>query len=250
MKRKQVEARIQKREVVEITSRAFNWDSIKFKNQYFKKEDYLALSLSKASSMNPLVVQGREEVQKKFTDLFSALKGELSALNLLRGEVDSHLLPITPSGGNKAIKQIGLSFSPASPSADKSIQLIVVLSQKELMISLFADVNEARSDREAVKSLLSDADYRKNLFQFIGGMGKKYSIEIAGEKRWLDLLQSAELLGEFIREDDPRYCRIVIGKSFQPGDGEISNDAIAASVAAELKNVVLLYQQLVNFKRS
>ncbi len=250
LKRKQLESRIEKREVAEITSRAFSWDSIKFRNQYFKKEDYLALSNAKASSMNPIVVQGREDVQKKFADLFNAMKGDLAALNLLRGDVEDHLLNITPSVDNKAIKKIGLSFSPASRSREESLQVIVALSQKELMIGLYADVNQGRSDRDVLKSLLSDVDDRKNLFQFLGGMGKKYFVEVAGDKRWLDLFQSAELLAEFIREDDARYCRIVIGKSFQPGDGEIGTEAIAVSMASELKKLMSLYQQLVRANRS
>lgn len=244
LKRRQIDSRMEKREVSDLASRAFSWETIKFKHQYFKREDYEALAPDKVASLNPIIVEKREAVRAKFTSLLTALRGEISSLGFKAEEKD--LLPVDPSLTKEGtIRRIGISILTSS-----AFRLEIVLSQKEFSIFLYSDAGDAGAERDQIRQQLTVEDYRKAVFQNVQSMGKKYTIEIAGDRRWLDLFQSAELLAEFIREDDWRFGRFVIGKSFQPGDAEVSTEAIASTAGSELKKLVALYHQLLTVKTS
>jgi hypothetical protein len=47
IRQREIASRQEKEQVMGLTTRGFNWETIKFKNQYFKKEDYLTFSNSK-----------------------------------------------------------------------------------------------------------------------------------------------------------------------------------------------------------
>jgi hypothetical protein len=241
LKQRQNEARIEKRDALDITSRAFSWDAIKFKLQYFKKEDYLVTSIRKAGTLNPLVVEERATVADKFEVLHNSLKGFLSSKELL---IDgrSYLLSLNPQDyAGKKVKAIGLSYSLA---LHDGLQLQLSLSQNNFSVVLFADYHAAGNDRNQILSHLSNEDYRKNIFQSVSALGKKYFIEVAGERKWLGLFASADGFTEFLREDDWQCSRFIIGKMFHPGDAELGNDNIAATVQAEIEKLLALHRML------
>ena len=241
---RQLRSKIERRDALEITSRAFSWDQVKFKNQFFNKDDYAATFSSKATSMNPVVVAARENTLEKFRQLFTLLHAELTALRLLnKHSHDEYFMPTNPGTTScQKVTHIGISLMPPKKvDVSRGLKLCVCISQKDFWIMLSGDYGDAQIDREMIKHKLTMADYRKEIHAFVASVGKKYSIEVAGERRWLDLFQSGESLAEFMREDDWRCSRFIVGKSFSPGDGEISKEMIVATVSNELKKLLSFY---------
>jgi hypothetical protein len=70
-KQRDILSRQEKKQFIALTTAGFSWDHIKFKLQYFKKEDYLALSSSKAHLTNPEIQAEREIVKNKLLQLQS-----------------------------------------------------------------------------------------------------------------------------------------------------------------------------------
>jgi hypothetical protein len=241
LKRKQNEARIEKRDAIDLTSRTFSWDAIKFKNQYFKKEDYLATSFAKAKTLNPLVVEERVKVGEKFETLQTSLKGWLSSKQILSDGLP-YLLSLNPLDyPEKQVRMIGLAYR-LNPK--DGLQLRISLAQNSFSITLFADYDQAGEERNQMLAQLANDDYKTDLFQFLPALGKKYFIEVAAERRWLGLFPSLETFTEFLREDDWQSSRLIIGKVFHPGDPELSSDNITATVQAEAEKLLLLYQKI------
>jgi hypothetical protein len=241
LKRKQNQSLIEKRDAIDLTSRAFSWDSIKFKNQYFKKEDYLATSFTKAKTLNPLVVEERAKVTEKFEAIHTSLKGWLSSKQVLPDGLP-YLLSLNPLDyPEKHVRTIGLTYR-LNPK--DGLQLRISLAQNSFSVALFADYDQAGEQRNQMLAQLPNDDYKNDLFQFLSTLGKKYFIEVAAERRWLGLFPSVETFTEFLREDDWQCSRFIIGKMFHPGDPELSSDNIAATVQAEGEKLLLLYQKI------
>jgi hypothetical protein len=242
LKRKQNEARIEKREALDLASRVFSWEAIKFKNQYFKKEDYLVASIAKSGTLNPIVVEERTKAAEKFETLHTSLKGVLASKRLMQNGDRAFLLSVNPLDyADKRVRSIGLSYAM---SGTDGMQLRVSLSQNSFSVYLFADYHQGATDRNQIQSNLSNEDYRKRIFEFASALGRKYFIEVAAERRWLGLLQSAETFAEFLREDDWPTSRLMIGKVFHPGDAELNNDNITATLTEEIEKIFTLYQKL------
>ncbi|MDZ7646590.1 MAG: hypothetical protein U5K54_05090 [Cytophagales bacterium] len=69
--------------MLSLTTGGFSWDHIKeFKNQYFKKEDYLTLSNSKARVTTPELLAERVNLQTKFLQLHEQIKGHVHKLKI------------------------------------------------------------------------------------------------------------------------------------------------------------------------
>ena len=82
MKQRDHASRLEKKQFLALTTAGFSWDHIKFKHQYFKKEDYLALSTDKAPFDTPELHAARVSVQNKFIALHELIKNDLPKLGL------------------------------------------------------------------------------------------------------------------------------------------------------------------------
>ena len=82
MKQRDHASRLEKKQFLALTTAGFSWDHIKFKQQYFKKEDYLALSSDKAHFTTPELYAERVSVQNKFIALHELIKDDLRKLGL------------------------------------------------------------------------------------------------------------------------------------------------------------------------
>ncbi|HPW63535.1 MAG TPA: hypothetical protein PLJ13_14655, partial [Cyclobacteriaceae bacterium] len=82
LKQRDILSRQEKKQFISLTTAGFSWDQIKFKLQYFKKEDYLALSSSKARLTNPEILTERENVKNKLIQLHALIKDHVHRLKL------------------------------------------------------------------------------------------------------------------------------------------------------------------------
>jgi hypothetical protein len=255
LKQRDILSRQEKKQFIALTTAGFSWDQIKFKLQYFKKEDYLALSSSKARLTTPDIQSERETVKNKLLQLHALIKDHAHRLKLNEdhdsNQIVSSLHPADHPDGK--LRAMWIAYGPSDAGLKKYppatftevMQLHIILQQKEVGIWLVpGKPNAGKADRESFTNRMSDAEYRKQFFTLLTGLSAGYWIEVAGDKKAIDTFQNEDALWEFTKADDWMYYAFVIGKSYSPGDAEISSEQIATTITKEFDKLVLVYRHM------
>jgi hypothetical protein len=241
LKQREIASRQEKKQFIELTTGGFNWDTIKFKNQYFKKEDYITLGNSVASSLAEDIKAGRIAIQQKLLQLHDGIKQDLWALGL-HANIDSRAIVSSPDPADHRDQKLR-TMSIAYGQKESAMAWCVILRQKDLGVwGVLGKANENREDREHVQRSLQEPGYRSNLFKAIKGLGPHYWIEIAGETKLAEAFQTEDALIEFIKTDDWRYYDFTIGRNYAPGDAGISSENGARTILAEVNKQVVIYR--------
>lgn len=255
LKQRDILWRQEKKQFIALTTAGFNWDQIKFKLQYFKKEDYLALSSSKARLTTPEILAERETVKNKLLQLHALLKDHAHRLKLHEDhdptKVVSSLDPADHQDGK--LRSMWIAYGPSEAVLKKYppatfaevMQLHIILQQKEVGIWLVPGrPNAGKTDRESFKNKMNDADYRIQFHKLITGLGVGYWIEIAGDRKTIDTFQNEDGLWEFTKADDWMYYAFIIGKNYSPAAAEISSENMAPTIKKEFDKLVLVYRHM------
>ena len=249
LKQRDIASRQEKKQFIALTTAGFSWDHIKFKLQYFKKEDYLALSSSKAHLTTPEILAERETVKNKLLQFHALIKDHVHRLKLHEdhdpNKIVSSLNPADhPDGKLRSMwiaygpSEAGLKkYNPPAALADV-MQMQIILQQKEVGIWLVP----GKADRESFKDKMNDAEYRIQFHKLLTGLGAGYWIEIVGDKKSIDTFQNEDALWEFTKADDWMYYAFIIRKNYSPADVEISSEQIATTITKEFDKLVLLYK--------
>jgi hypothetical protein len=255
LKQRDILSRQEKKQFIALTTAGFSWDQIKFKLQYFKKEDYLALSSSKARLTTPDIQAERENVKDKLIQLHELINDHVHRLKLHEdhdsNQIVSSLDPADHPDGKLRSMWIAYGLSEAglkkytSATFAEVMQLQIILQQKDFGIWLVpGKPNTGKADRESFKSRMNDVEYRKQFFTLLTGLSAGYWIEIAGDKKAIEIFQNEDALWEFTKADDWMYYTFIIGKNYSPADPEISSEHIAPTVMKEFDKLVLVYRHL------
>jgi hypothetical protein len=256
LRQRDILSRQEKKQFMALTTAGFSWDQIKFKLQYFKKEDYLALSSSKARLTTSDIQSERENVKNKLIQLHELIKDHVHRLKLHEdhdpNKIVSSLHPADHSDGKLRSMWIAYSLSEAGlkkynppVTLAEVMQLQIILQQKDVGIWLVpGEPNAGQADRERFKNKMNDVEYRKQFFTLITSLGAGYWIEIAGDKKAIDTFQNEDALWEFTKADDWMYYAFIIGKNYLPADPEISSENIAPTIMKEFDKLVLVYRHL------
>lgn len=254
MKQREIASRQEKKQFIELTASGFNWDTIRFKNQYFKKEDYLALGNAVASSQAEDVNAGRTVVQQKLLQLHDLIKGHVSGLDLFENlDTDQIVSSLAPADHpDQKLRTIGIAYGRKEaalkkygPTAQLEVLMTVqiILQQKNLGIWLVVGKQGgSKEDREYFQQQLQTPDHRSNFFKLLTVLGTGYWIEIAGERKPVEAFQSEDVLWEFLKTDDWRYYAFIIGRNYSPGDPAISTENIAGTGTKEIDKLVVIYR--------
>jgi hypothetical protein len=254
-KQRDILSRQEKKQFISLTTAGFNWDHIKLKHQYFKKEDYLALSSNKMHFTTPEIHAERVTVQNKLLQLHELLKDHAHKLKLHEShdpnQIISSLDPVHHA--DHQLRSMWLTYGRSYADLQKMnaatltdvMHLQVVLKQKEVSICLVPGTpRTGKADREHFRREMDDAEYRKQFITLLTSLGSGYWIELAGDKRAADSFQNDEVLWEYSKTDNWRHYSFVIGKSYLPADAEISSENIAPTVMKELDKLVLVYRKM------
>jgi hypothetical protein len=256
LKQREIASRKEKQKFIELTSRAFNWDSIKFKTQYFKKEDYLVFSSNKIFLDTPVLEAERETVKQKFLQLHESLKDHLQRLKLFPdGEGERSVSSIHPAElVDRKLQDISLTYGRSSAELKKYssqaspkdfMQLEFTIKQKDFVVGLYpGKINSGKIDREHLLRKMEEATYRSNFLKLLISLGEGYTIEVAGERKPVQSFLSEDSLAEFIKADDWRYYAFEIEKNLVPGSAELNNDALVPFLIKESEKLTLLYKHL------
>ncbi len=255
-KQRDILSRQEKKQFIALTTAGFSWDHIKFKLQYFKKEDYLALSSSKAHLTNPEIQAERETVKNKLLQLHALISDHVHRLKLHEDhdatKITSSLHPADHQDGK--LRSMWIAYGPSEAGLKKYtppatltdvMHLQIILQQKDFGIWLVpGKPNTGKADRESFKNKMNEAEYRTQFFTVMTGLGAGYWIEVAGDRKNIETFQNEDALWEFTKADDWMYYTFIIGRNYSPADAEISSEQIAPTVMKELDKLVLVYRHL------
>ncbi|MEY4929843.1 MAG: hypothetical protein RI909_567 [Bacteroidota bacterium] len=256
LKQRDIASRQEKKQFIALTTAGFSWDHIKFKLQYFKKEDYLTLSSSKARLTTPEILEERETVKNKLIQLHELIKDHAHRLKLHEdhdaAKLTSSLHPADHPDGK--LRSMWIAYGPSDAGLKKYnppttlaevMQLHIILQQKDFGIWLVpGKPNTGKADRERFKNKMNDVEYRKQFFTLLTSLGAGYWIEIVGDRKNIDTFQNEDVLWEFTKTDDWMYYTFIIGKNYSPADGEISSEQIAPTIMKEFDKLVLVYRHM------
>ena len=245
-----------KKQFIELTTAGFNWDSIKFKNQYFKKEDYLTLGSSKVFLNTPEVLAERAIIQTKLLQLHESIKDQMHKLKLKEDADSNNIVSSLDKEHHTDHKLSSMWISYGRNEAELSqysplaklhnfINLQVIIRQKDIGIWLVVGKQrDSKEDREFFKQHMIDEEYRNIFFKLLVGLGIGYWIEIAGDKINVETFQTADLLWEFTKSDDWMYYDFIIGRTYSPGEFDLSSDTITLTITKDFEKLVLLYRHM------
>ncbi len=256
LKQRDILSRQEKKQFIALTTAGFSWDHIKFKLQYFKKENYLALSSSKARLTTPEILAERESVKNKLIQLHALINDHVHRLKLHEDHDPNQIVSSSDPADHPdhKLRSMWIAYGPSEAGLKKYnppaaltdvMQLQIILQQKEVGIWLVpGKPNAGKADRESFKNKMNDAEYRIQFHKLLTGLGAGYWIEIAGDRRALETFQNEEALWEFTKADNWQFYSFTIGKNYSPADVEISSEHIATTITKEFDKLVLLYRHM------
>jgi HKD family nuclease len=256
LKQRDIASRQERQEVLELTTRGFSWDTIKFRNQFFKKEDYITFSNDKAMLDNEDMLQERAMVKAKLLQLHDLLKRDIAVLKLHESaDAERIVSGIAPADyPDKRVRFMSIAYGRRDAELKKYrtdarledfMTLQFVIRQKDAGIWLMiGKANGSREDREYLNHQMNFPEFRTTFLKLLKSLGSGYWIEVAGDKRSVDSLASEDVLWEHTRRDDWRYYPFIVGQNYAPGGFGLSNDMIATTVAKEFEKLVHVYEHV------
>lgn len=256
IRQREIVSRKEKEQLVALTTRGFNWENIRFKNQYFKKEDYLSLSDSKAFLNTPAVQAERAAVRSKLLELHRLISHHLADLYLYASnDPDECVSSLDPADHHDhKLRAVWISYGPkgltrihhgAYGKTDNAMALQVVVMPKDIGVWLhLGEPMVNHEGRAYFKRQMEQPVYRDEFFKRVNELGTGYWIEVEGERKPVETFRDAEALWEFAKQDDSRYYAFIIGKNYQPGSADISLENIEATIKKDVDRLGILYKQL------
>lgn len=258
LRQREIASRKELKQLIAFTG-GFTWESIKFKNQYFKKEDYLTLANNKAYLNTPAIQTERKNLKEKLLALHELIKRNIADLKLFQQpEIDFFVSEVNSSQYNEQkVRSMWLAYGEDQKELTefsflegrqlKFKQLQLVLKSSEVDICL----RPALAERVKFRDQMGDTQYRNRFFKFLANLkieskGNDYWFEIIGEKRTIENFQNEDAFWDFIKSDQDLQFDFVLGKTYWPGAIEINADIIAATIQKDVEKLVLMYRQLLN----
>jgi hypothetical protein len=258
-KQREIASRDEKKQFIALTSRAFNWDSIRFKTQFFKKEDYLVLGNAQADLDTEVQQAARAAVKSKLQQLHESIQKHVTRIKL-HADSSANISSLNPRDhADHKLTSMWLMYGRSeaelkryAPTAqpDDFMTLQVIVMQKNIGVAIAAYPGGGQADREFVRFKMQEEEYRKTLLTLLTALGSDYFIEIAGEQKAVDSFQQADILWEYTKADNWKHHRFIIGRNYQPGDAAIANDIIVQTVEKEFEKLMPLYQHLKDKKEA
>ena len=125
------------------------------------------------------------------------------------------------------------------------MHLQIILRQKDVSLCLLAGAPlKGKVDREYFWAKMNDADYRKQFFTLLTGLGADYYIEVGCEQKSTQAFLNEDALWEFTKADQWMFYSFTIGKNYSSADIELSKETIATTLAKEFDKLVLVYKHM------
>jgi hypothetical protein len=225
-----------------ISSAGINWDAVKFRLQYFDKEDYQTFSITNAASDNAALRLARMRIQSKLISLQEALSGKMDAMKLdLMRTTAADISSVEPDDhDDRTIRSMSVSY--VQNREDSQMQIVTPgWSVSYLGVTVWLDLIDRKTkqnERDVLRGKLQNENYRTSIYKTLSSLGSGYTLEVAGVKRSIETLTNEQALAEFFSTDDEVYFDVQIEKRFAPGDHAISSQNIEQTLLNELAKLV------------
>ena len=255
MKKRYHASRMEKKQFFALTT-GFSWDHIKLKQQYFKKEDYVTFSSSKAPFTTPELDAERMTVGNKFSALHELIKVDLQKLGFHANSSHDAVVSSSDSGhhADGQLRSMWLTYgfrATALKNTDdvtapgEQMHVQILLGQRDFGIYVVAGkARNGKVVREHFKRMMNDVEYRKQTFTLVNGLAVGYWIEVACERKNTNTFLTEDELWEFTKADQWIYFDFIIGRNYAPDVIEISHENIAATIVKELDKLSVLLRHM------
>ncbi len=258
-----IEEKVERKETKSLKNRLegkFDLEAIDFNGQFFSKEDHETFAPANSIKENDVKVDSmRINVRRKLYDLHDSLYPKIEEKNwkiephYINADIVSRIEPgyrkfevaamwLHYGRGPKEIKAYDRKETPLFFS-----RLQAIIRHDEVGTWLrFGKKGGSRQDREYFKQQMHDSNYRESFYSLLSALGGDYWIRIGGEstKRPVTSFQDPEELWEFAKTDDWQSGYFIIGKSFHPGNKELSEKKILETLIREFENLYPLYRKM------
>lgn len=241
LKQREIVSREERHDLIRLTMGGFSWDNIKFRNQYFVREDYLLFSHWNTNAADTL--EKRDGVKARLTELHEAVWRSAAVLKLHHDPEQVVSVIEADAYSSLDVKGMTITYGTGKPSAGKAtsdfFRLQAGIGQREFFVRLWAGPGEGKADRAYFMEQMNQEEFRKTFLRVMKALGPGYWIEIFGMRKGVETFQHETALWEFTRQDDWRYYTFGLGKDFHPGAPEISKDNIATTVLKEFESIMV-----------
>ncbi|MBT1688053.1 restriction endonuclease PLD domain-containing protein [Dawidia soli] len=246
LKQREIASRRELDQALALTTAGFQWDSIRFKTQYFKKEDFLTFDRQKALLATPEVQAERQQVLTKLSQLYDALKPALRTVGLAgRTDVAPATASLLPAEHPyQKLRSLWLDLAP-QPAPD-GLYLRLTVGPQDVSMGITSDLaGTGKADRQHFHKQLYDPGYRSAFLQRLAALGPGYTLECAGVVQPVESFQQADVLWEFLKADEEMYFPLIISRSYGPGDPAVGTDKITTTITQALDALTPLYRHIV-----
>jgi hypothetical protein len=246
LKQREIASRRELEQALALTTAGFQWDSIRFKTQYFKKEDFLAFDRQKALLATPEAQAERQPVLTKLLQLYEALKPTLRTKGLAgRTDVVPATASLIPADHDyQKLRSLWLDLTPND--APDALHLRLTVGPQNVSVGITSDLaGTGKADRQPFYKQLYDPDYRSAFLQRLAALGPGYTLECAGAVQPVESFQQADALWEFLKGDEEMYFPFIISRSYGPGDPAVGTDKIMTTITQALDVLTPLYRHIV-----
>jgi hypothetical protein len=246
LKQREIASRRELEQALSLTTAGFQWDSIRFKTQYFKKEDFLVFDRQKALLATPEAQAERQPVLTRLLQLYDALKPTLRTLGLAgRTDVPPATASLLPADHDfQKLRSLWLDLTPND--APDALHLRLTVGPQNISVGITSDLaGTGKADRQSFYKQLYDPGYRSVFLQRLAALGAGYTLECAGAVQPVENFQQADALWEFLKGDEEMYFPFVINRTYGPGDPAVGSDKIMTTITQALNVLTPLYRHIV-----
>jgi HKD family nuclease len=228
-----------------------NLDDIDFKNQFFKKEDFLSFEKSKQSNHSQSADEERKKVKNKLfklhDNIIQKIKSEdwnlsehYESENIVSSAVHTSFTAKEIDGiwlhygrSKKEIKAYGEGETPLN-----YMRLQVIVTENSVGIwNCVGKSNGGRIDRDNLREKLRNDVHKQNLFRMINELPDDYYFNVNNTIKPVRAFETEEQLINYILEDNCNHY-FILGIDYKPDNINISEKHIVNTI---MDNFKLLY---------
>jgi hypothetical protein len=224
IRQREILSRHEKELLIASSMASFNWDSNRFRFQYFSREDFDVFSFSNVGYDNAALRTSRMKVLEKLREVLSTIGDKLAKLHLKMSESASSLDPLDhPARKIWALSQFLVSSGSKNAGFEVGITLLNVFVR--LTVS-----------PPSLTNLAEQEDFQTRVGQMMMEL-KDCTVEVAGDRRSLGSFQTVALLQEHLRREDSAMFPIVIEKAITPGEPSLNQELIGETILDALQKL-------------
>jgi hypothetical protein len=239
--RRQLVSRKEQEQLIALTASSFNWEYIKFRNQYFKKEDYQVFTFSNMFSDNASLRLSRVALHEKLLKLHEMIQEKIVTAKLKLSDSPPQLDPSLSH--SRKIDSMFVKY--CSEGEECLVKYQFGINQLSFFIAAeIANDKVTSAARVAFQTNLEVPQFRSKLFATIEKLPEGYYVEVGGKRKGVESIRQEQLLIDFLLSDRASIFPIVIGKSYSPGDPATQIEAISTTIIGELTRLSAVFLEV------